>query len=526
MTLTRTEYAAIGALELGRLIATGRESAVDAVEACIARIEQVNLRLNAVTVPLFERARAEAVRADEARARGDTLGPLHGVPITIKDQFLVEGVPCSAGLPSRARMPEQRDGLLVKRLREAGAIVVGVTNVPQLLIYHESDNPLYGRCNNPWSLDRTPGGSSGGEASIVAAGGPTMGLGSDLGGSLRVPAHFAGLQTLKPTSGRLSGLDGLADLFPSGQEAILAQAGPLARRVEDVELMLRVLCAPGQEQTDAAVPPVRWPESSVLSLSGLRVGMYVDDGFFPASPAIRRGVVAAADALRALGVHVEPFSPPQVGEAMRIYFGILGADGGRWARRALGGNPCDRRVSGLLQVAGIPNAVRDGLAAAAARAGQKRLAHTIRAVKPTSADGYWKLTAQRTKYRNAFLAAMDASRLDALICPPHALPALKHGASYYLFSAGSYSILYNLLGMPAGVVAATRVREGEESDRPASRDIVERTARGVERGSAGLPVGVQIAARHWRDDVVLAIMSALEAHFRQQPDYPAHPPLA
>jgi fatty acid amide hydrolase len=423
-------------------------------------------------------------------------------------------------------MKEAKDGLLVRRLRDAGAIVLGVTNVPQLLIYHESDNPLYGRCNNPWSLDRTPGGSSGGEASIVAAGGSTMGLGSDIGGSLRVPAHFAGLQTLKPTSGRLSSLDLLVDLFASGQEAILAQAGPLARRVEDVELMLRVLAAPGQEQADPAVPPVAWREPGALTLSGLRVGMYVDDGFFPAAPAVRRAVDAAGAALRGLGVHVEPFAPPRVADAIRIFFGILGADGGAWARRALRGNPHDRRVDGLLQVAGMPNAVRGGVAAGAARVGQKRLAETILSLKPISADGYWQLTAQRTRYRDAFLRAMDSSHLDALICPPHALPALKHGASYYLFTAGSYSILYNLLGMPAGVVAATRVRAGEESDRAVSRDIVERTARQVERGSAGLPIGVQIAARHWREDVVLALMPALEAHFRQQPDYPAAPPIA
>jgi fatty acid amide hydrolase len=138
-----------------------------------------------------------------------------------------------------------------------------------------------------------------------------------------------------------------------------------------------------------------------------------------------------------------------------------------------------------------------------------------------SAAGYWRLVEERADLRARFLAELDAGRYDAIVCPPHALPALPHGASEYLLGASSYSLPYNVLGMPAGVVAATRVRAGEESKRPRSRDIAERTARRTEEGSAGLPVGVQVVARHWREDVALAVMAALEEHFRAQPDYPA-----
>jgi fatty acid amide hydrolase len=155
-------------------------------------------------------------------------------------------------------------------------------------------------------------------------------------------------------------------------------------------------------------------------------------------------------------------------------------------------------------------------------AGQKHWAWAARHLGRRSAEEYWALVARRDDYRARFLAAMGARGLDAVLCPVEALPAYTHGASVYLSASLSHTALYNLLGMPAGVVASTRVRAGEESDRAAGLDLCERTARKVERGSAGLPVGVQVAARHWREYVVLAVMSALEEHFSTRPDYPPH----
>lgn len=237
-----TSLLTLGAWDIAQRIKAGDLSAREVVEEHIRRIEDVNPRLNAVVVPLFDRALGEAAAADAACARGEPLGPLHGVPITIKEQFLVAGTPTTAGLPSRVGHRAMSDGPLVGRLREAGAIVLGKTNVSQLMIYHESDNPVYGRTNNPWSLERAPGGSSGGEAAIIAAGGSTLGLGSDFGGSIRVPAHFCGLHGLRPTAGRLTNLDTPVEFF-TGQEAIMPQTGPMARTVEDLALAMKVLTA-------------------------------------------------------------------------------------------------------------------------------------------------------------------------------------------------------------------------------------------------------------------------------------------
>jgi fatty acid amide hydrolase len=502
------------------MIAAGEVSSGEVVDRHIERIEEVNPKLNAVVWPMFDRARAEASEADAARKSGARLGPLHGVPITIKDEFQLEGAPSTWGLPSRAGQLNKEEGPLVKRLRDAGAIVLGITNVPQLLIYHESDNPLYGRCSNPWNATRTPGGSSGGEGAIIAAGGSPLGLGADLGGSVRLPAHFCGIHGIKPTSRRLTCLD-KPRFFDSGLEAIMDQPGPLARHVEDLELAMSVLAAPGQEAFDYSIPPVVWPDPRRVDVARLRVAMYSDDGFFAASPSVRRAVDAAAEALRAEGVTVERWNPRRVEDAIRIFYGLLGGDGGRAVKRALGSNPTTRQIKGLLQVVDVPNAVRPAVVAGLEAAGQARLAFLMRNLRPYSADQYWRLVEERNVYQREFHDSLDGGGFDAVLCPPHALPALTHGASYYLGPAASYSMLYNLLGLPAGVVAVTRVKAGEESDRPLSRDVVEKTAREVEQESAGLPLGVQIAARPWREDIVLALMSVIERRLEATESYPA-----
>jgi fatty acid amide hydrolase len=157
--------------------------------------------------------------------------------------------------------------------------------------------------------------------------------------------------------------------------------------------------------------------------------------------------------------------------------------------------------------------------------GQRLMAQLLSYMGEVSVSEYWRGIDERNRYRAAFTAALDAEQFDAILCPPCALAALTHGSGYFLLNDATYTIPYNLLGMPAGVVAATRVRPGEESDRLPSTDLVERKASKVEQGSVGLPVGVQVAARHWREDIVLAVMAAIEEHFQSQPDYPADPPV-
>ena len=519
------EIIAMGVAQLARQIAAGAVTAQEAVEVYIRRIEAVNPRLNAVVVPLFEQARADAAAADAGQARGEALGPLHGVPVSIKESFHIAGTPATGGIPQWADNTASADNPLVARLRAAGAVVLGKTNVPELLFYLEADNPVYGRTNNPWNLDRSPGGSSGGEGALVAAGGSAFGMGTDIGGSIRVPAHCCGIHGLKPTAGRLTMHDTFDEVIIPGQEAILAQPGPLARHVADLALAMRVLAAPGQQHFDPSIPPVPWPDPALVSVEDLRIAYYTDDGFITPAPALRRAVEEAAAALRDRGAHVEVFTPPDVAEGMQLFFSLLSADGAASARRVLGKGRHDRRIRDLTRIAGLPAGARAAFAAGLKLAGQHRLAMNVGTMKRRSIDSYWQLIAARTQYRARFLAALDAGGFDVILCPPSAHPAVLHGESYYLTAVASYTMLYNLLGMPAGIVAATRVRNGEEGNQPPSKDLVERAARAVEAGSVGLPIGVQVVARHWREDAVLAVMAALEDHFRAQPDYPAQPPV-
>ena len=506
---TASDPTALSATELARAVAERRLTARAVVEAHIARIEAVNPALNAVVVKRYEAARAEADRADAAVREGAPLGPLHGVPITLKEQFAAAGTAATLGVAPTANA--DRDGPLVARLRAAGAIVLGKTNVPQLLIYNEADNPVYGRTNNPFDPKRSSNGSSGGEAAIIAAHGSPLGLGSDIGGSLRCPAHACGICALKPTSGRLTNEDARPGGYAHGQIAIVSQPGPLARSVDDLALAMRVLAAAGQERLDPEIAPVPWRDPGEVDVAALRIAYYEDDGYFPASPAVRRAVREAAAALAQRGAHVEAFTPPDVASAMRVFFGILAADGAASAKRRLGKNRRDKRITGLLQLVGIPPPLRPLAIWAASAGGQKRLARQIAEIKPSSVDGYWSLIEAQSAYRRNFIAALDARNIDAIVCPPHALPALTHGSAYFLATAASYSMLYNLLGMPAGTIPWTRVRPGEDEPSGSPRDLVDKAALEVQRNSADLPIGVQVVARHWREDIALAVMAALES---------------
>src|ERR1700704_732163 len=241
-TATSDDITSASAGELADAIRSKNLSSRMIVEAHLERIAKVNPKLNAVVQLTAEAARKEADEADAALARGEIKGPLHGVPITIKDTLETAGVICTGGTKGRANFVPKADATAVARLRAAGGIILGKTNVPELAGAAETDNLVYGRTNNPYDLARTPGGSSGGEAAIIAAGGSPLGLGTDAGGSIRVPAHFSGLAGLKPTHGRVPRTGAFPP--PAGLIADFWQVGPLARRVEDLIATLPILAGP------------------------------------------------------------------------------------------------------------------------------------------------------------------------------------------------------------------------------------------------------------------------------------------
>ncbi|MHA2247355.1 MAG: amidase [Candidatus Hodarchaeales archaeon] len=511
------------ASELAQKIANKEYSVQEVIEVHIKRIEEVDKQINAVCVPLFEEARSKAIEADKDIAEGKTLGPLHGVPITIKEQFAVAGTETNLGVPNQRGKKSDKDGPLVARLKQAGAIILGKTNVMMTLAGWESVNPVYGRTNNPWNLNRTPGGSSGGEGAIIAARGSPWGLGGDFGGSIRLPAHFCGLHSLKPTSGRLTNADVPSHLFSSGLETIIPQPGPIARSVADLKLMMEVLTNQPMKRTPDLVPPVPWPDPEKISIKKLKVAIYTDNGVFSVSPAIRRAVEESAAALREKGALIKQFAFPEEEISWKLYLELNSAGGTESLPRQLAGSDPNDILKEFVKGFTMPRLIRRIFVSLMNMRGQKHLASTVRLLKTRSSEEYWQLVERVNSYRERFFKVLEKDNIDIILCPASAIVAPLHDSTRYLLPPPmSYSILYNLLGMPAGVVSVTRVKDGEEVDiaRKMSKDRAVRTAWEVEKDSVGLPVGVQVVGWHWREDVVLKVMEVLEEHFKAKETYP------
>ncbi len=513
------------ASEIARRIARKEISAVEVARAFMTRIGTVNPQLNAVVLPRFEAALAEASAADERQARGEELGPLHGVPITVKECFHVAGMPSTIGLDSAAqRKLIENDGIAISRLRRAGAIVLGKTNLPQLMIWHESDNPVYGRTNNPWNLERTSGGSTGGEAAIVAARGSPLGIGNDLGGSIRVPCHFCGIHGLRPTSLRMPRSGSARTL--RGFETFITQTGPMARHVEDLWPAMRVLSDQSDGYVASDIAPGAIENPSGVRLEKLKIAAWTHDGVFEPSRAVVRAVREAAAGLREEGAEVIEFDAAEIeklfsaNEAFNLYCNLIGADGGADARRLSDGSTLDHRVKRLLWVAGLSRPTRALVVAGLKQTGQHWMSRIVENARARTVDAYWQLVERKNQLAARVISTLRERGITAVICPPHALPAMPHVKAFDLLGAASYSMLINLMGLPSGTVSTTRVAADEETGRQASRDTVINRALETDTGSAGLPVGVQVSGLPWREDVVLAVMSAIEQNACAKPDYP------
>ena len=308
--LADLDFASAG--EVARAIRRSDVSSVELTTRTVERIKRYNPRLNAIVTLTEDAALARARAADEARARGDWWGPLHGVPCTIKDTFETAGVKTTAGVSSLAQHVPARDAAVVERYRGAGAVILGKTNVPEWASDWQSYNAVFGAANNPWDLSRTPGGSSGGEAAALAAGLSYLSAGSDIGGSIRVPAHFCGVYGHKPTLGvvPLRGHIPPPPGGPPGPPSSLAVAGPLARSAADLALALQILGGPDGDEARAyrwSLPPARGSR-----LTDYRIGFVLDDPRCPVSPEVGAVVRQAVDAFRKAGAQLEEGWPPGV----------------------------------------------------------------------------------------------------------------------------------------------------------------------------------------------------------------------
>ncbi len=518
--MTRTLLWQHTATSIASLLERREASSVEVLRAHLDRISAVDGRVRAFTEVLTESALADAAASDARRARGQARGPLDGLPVSIKECFDVQGRATTLGLPSWSGRIAARDSAMVTMLREAGAVVLGRTNLSQTMLYVEARNPLFGQTSNPWSLSHTPGGSSGGEGAAIACGESPLGIGTDIGGSIRTPAHFCGIAGLKPSLDRLP-MKGYRTVL-AGQEAVRGMGGPLARTASDLAMFFGALNPRRLAALDPRVPPLPWEDPGAVNLSGLRVGVYSDDGVLPASASVARAVSRAASALEARGATAVAFEPPGVRDLLSAYLGALSADGGAGLVAALEGGEVDPVLQPLRRMAAVPARARTLLARTAHVLGQGNLGLMLDAMGDKSVGELWRLTNQLRTYRTTLLDAMDRLRLDLLLCPPFATAAVPHGGSKNFTLASSYSILWNATQLPAGVVPVTRVRAGE-TGRKGGMDLLSRHAAKVDAASAGLPVGVQVVGRAWRDHQVLAAMIAIESEVKRDEGFPATP---
>ncbi len=447
------ELTSFSATTLARFIRTNLVSSVAVVDAHLARLETANPKLNAVVQIQAEAARRQAREADEAVSRGERLGPLHGIPITLKDSLDTADMVSTWGTAGRADFTPEHDATVVTRLRAAGAIILGKTNTPEFTLAGITDNAVYGRTNNPYDVERSPAGSSGGAGAILAAGGSALDLGSDTGGSIRMPSHYCGIAGIKPTSGRVP-RTGHAISFEVGALDAFTQIGPMARHVEDLSLTLSIIAGP--DGHDPAVVPAPLGDPQDVSVRDLRVAFFTDNGIKSPSPDTVSTVRAAAGVLADHGVSVTEDRPQGVSDAERLWYSLYLADGGAWIRQ-------------LIRAAGTEH--------------MSSALDWMQTAQPVSLPEFTQELSRWNVYRSEMLAFMEL--YDVLLCPVSATPATRHddpdGPDF------TYTFAHNLTGWPGAVVRCGTSAEG-------------------------LPIGVQIVAHPWREDVALAVAHYLETN--------------
>ncbi|KIY62605.1 amidase signature enzyme, partial [Cylindrobasidium torrendii FP15055 ss-10] len=510
------------ATEIVSNIEEGKWTAGEVLEAYISAAVRAQEATNCITEVLFGPARSRAKALDASYAStGRIVGPFHGVPFSIK-VLDYEGFDSTIGFSQWIGKPANKHAALVSQIIAAGGIPFVKTNVPQTMFSFECNNPLWGRTLNPRGTAFTCGGSSGGEAAILAADGSALGIGSDIGGSLRMPAAYCGIYSLKPTAGRVS-TEGGVNPSP-GFEGIKTSFGPMGRSVADLDVFCRAIF--GLEDKYRHAVPLPYRKFDVKS--ALKFGYYTSDGFIKASPANKRAVLQSVEALRRQGHECVEVVPPSGHEALEIYLAMTSADDFHRMTSQIGSDPVDpalyltvygSRMPGfILSIAtwALRNIIHDPQFATVMDAGGSK-----------SYEKYSKWVERRNEFEKTFFDAVwERHGLDGIIAPVQSMPQLPHGAVTTLSPLCVATVLYNLLDYPAGVVPVTRVdagqdwlteewavRGGQGSGSVWIEDVLYRKGKKSvynAKDMDGMPVGVQVVGKRWEDEKVLHMMQVLD----------------
>ncbi|XP_027622399.1 vitamin D3 hydroxylase-associated protein-like [Tupaia chinensis] len=439
-------------------------------------------------------------------------GLLYGVPLSLKDPYDCKGHDSTCGLAQFLKKPAAKDGVIVKVLKAQGAIPFVKTNIPHTLLSFDCSNPIFGQTLNPLNLKKTSGGSSGGEGALLAKRGSILGMGTDTGGSIRIPASFCGVYGLRTTGYRLS-YSGIASAV-KGKKSVTTVAGPMARDVESLALCLRALLSEDMHRLDPTVPALPFREEVYSSKEPLRIGYYQSDGYTQPSPSMVRAVHLTTRLLQEAGHQMVPFTIPRIEHAIQdLYTGGLFADGGATLLEKLKGDIVDPSMKGLVSLFRLPGSLKSFLAS------------ILKYIAPRVSQGLKELRGVRTpkrlweqhtaveKYQQEFIAKWRSLDLDVLLAPALG-PAFYISFPAKASESSSYMSLYNVLNFPVGVVPVTTVTPQDEEELAFYKgyygDNTDQNFREAVKGSVALPVAVQCVALPWEEELCLRFMKEVE----------------
>ncbi|XP_053433364.1 fatty-acid amide hydrolase 1-like isoform X1 [Nycticebus coucang] len=445
-------------------------------------------------------------------------GLLYGVPISLKDTYDCKGHDSTCGLAQFLEKPAAKDGVIVQLFKAQGAIPFVKTNIPQTLLSYDCSNPIFGQTLNPLNLKKTPGGSSGGEAALLAERGSILGMGTDTGGSTRIPAGFCGVCGFRTTGNRLS-YSGIASAV-KGKKSVTTTAGPMARDVESLALCLRALLNENMHHLDPTVPPLTFREEVYSSKRPLRIGYYESDGYTQPSPSMARAVQLTSRLLQDAGHQVIPFSIPRVEYAIKhLYMGGLYADGGATLLQKLEGDIVDPSIKGMVSLLRMPDSLKCFLAKILKYTDPRATQNFEEMRGVGTPKKLWEQHTAVEDYQQEFIAKWRSLDLDVLLAP--ALdPAFYIGYPGKISESVSYMNLYNTLDFPVGVVPVTTVTSQDEEELAFYKgyygDSADKNFQEAVRGSVGLPVGVQCIALPWEEELCLRFMKEVETLVKNQ----------
>ncbi|GFO21154.1 fatty-acid amide hydrolase 1 [Plakobranchus ocellatus] len=502
--------------QLQEALQTGKVKATDVLRAYQAKALEVNNKTNAIT-DVIKSASAHAAKLDALSP--DQRGPLHGIPISLKETCGLKSLDCTSGFGELIDIPMKEDSPLVQALKLKGAVPFVRTNIPQGMRSFACANGIFGVTKNPHNPSRGPGGSSGGEGAMIGGQGSILGVGSDIGGSVRIPACFCGLASLKPTCGRIGWLGNFNPGTVNGQNIVITTDGPMGRDVTSVVQFMRAVLAPELWAREPLVPPLPFRQEVFTSKRPLRIGYYIHNGCMQCVPAVERAVLLAKTVLESQGHTLVKFDvkPKALYAFSNIFMPLLMADNGECYEDLLRYDDSCDLMTMFFKLCKAPYWTRYLLAKITELRTFDPVTVEVLNQKPSGpVTDFYKKTIDVQEFQQQFAKEWKKLRLDVVLCPGMPTAAPIAGNDKKLLNCASYTALWNVVNYPAGIVPVTKVTSSDVTKTfdpacfPADTET-ERIMREDACGSEGLPVAVQVAGLPYTEEMVLRVMAELEA---------------